>query len=360
MRINFFNLRFVHAYQYPTKLLFGQSKNISYLFVRASHIMMLFEKEKEWRIGMSQYKSGVLFTVVGALLWGVSGTSGQFLLQHRGLTSGWLVAVRMLMAGLILLVLCYKKEEGAIFRVWKDKRDRLDMFLFAALGLSFCQYTYFATISHSNAGTATVLQFLAPVLIMVYLSFKNSRLPRPAEMTAIIFAVAGIFLLATHGRFDSLSTSKEALTYGLLSAVAVVIYNLQPVRLIKTYGTLLSLGWGMLIGGILLSIMYQPWRIIGTWDIAAFASLLVIILFGTVISFSLYLEGVQRIGATVGSLLSSAEPLSATFLSVVWLGTSLHWTDLVGIVLILSTVFLLTLKTKPIKASEIIQTEPNI
>ena len=360
MRINFFNLRYVHAYQYPTNLLFGQSKNISYLFVRASHIMMLFEKEKEWRIGMSQYKSGVLFTVVGALLWGVSGTSGQFLLQHRGLTSGWLVAVRMLMAGLILLVLCYKKEEGAIFRVWKDKRDRLDMFLFAALGLSFCQYTYFATISHSNAGTATVLQFLAPVLIMVYLSFKNSRLPRPAEMTAIIFAVAGIFLLATHGRFDSLSTSKEALTYGLLSAVAVVIYNLQPVRLIKTYGTLLSLGWGMLIGGILLSIMYQPWRIIGTWDIAAFASLLVIILFGTVISFSLYLEGVQRIGATVGSLLSSAEPLSATFLSVVWLGTSLHWTDLVGIVLILSTVFLLTLKTKPIKASEIIQTEPNI
>lgn len=309
---------------------------------------------------MSHYKSGVLFTVVGALLWGISGTSGQFLLQQRGLTSGWLVAVRMLMAGLILLMLCYKKEKEAIFRVWKDKRDRRDLFLFAALGLSFCQYTYFATISHSNAGTATVLQFLAPVLIMVYLSFKNSRLPRPAEMTAIIFAVAGIFLLATHGRFDSLSTSKEALTYGLLSAVAVVIYNLQPVRLIKTYGTLLSLGWGMLIGGILLSIMYQPWRIIGTWDIAAFASLLVIILFGTVISFSLYLEGVQRIGATVGSLLSSAEPLSATFLSVFWLGTSLHWTDLVGIVLILSTVFLLTLKTKPIKASEIIQTEPNI
>ncbi|WP_319467426.1 DMT family transporter [uncultured Trichococcus sp.] len=309
---------------------------------------------------MSQYKSGVLFTVVGALLWGISGTSGQFLLQHCGLTSGWLVAVRMLMAGLILLVLCYKKEKGTIFRVWKDKRDRLDIFLFAALGLSFCQYTYFATISHSNAGTATVLQFLAPVLIMVYLSVKNRKLPRPAEMTAIIFAVAGIFLLATHGRFDSLSTSREALTYGLLSAVAVVIYNLQPARLINTYGTLLSLGWGMLMGGILLSIVYQPWRIIGTWDIAAFVSLLVIILLGTVLSFSLYLEGVQRIGATVGSLLSSAEPLSATFLSVFWLGTSLHWTDLVGIALILSTVFLLTLKPKPLKSSEAIQIDPNI
>ena len=191
---------------------------------------------------MSHYKSGVLFTVVGALLWGISGTSGQFLLQQRGLTSGWLVAVRMLMAGLILLMLCYKKEKEAIFRVWKDKRDRRDLFLFAALGLSFCQYTYFATISHSNAGTATVLQFLAPVLIMIYLSVKNRKLPRPAELTAITFAVAGIFLLATNGRFDSLAISQEALIYGLLSAVSVVIYNLQPARLIKTYGTLLSLG----------------------------------------------------------------------------------------------------------------------
>ena len=228
---------------------------------------------------MSHYKSGVLFTVMGALLWGISGTSGQFLLQQRGLTSGWLVAVRMLMAGLILLMLCYKKEKEAIFRVWKDKRDRRDLFLFAALGLSFCQYTYFATISHSNAGTATVLQFLAPVLIMIYLSVKNRKLPRPAELTAITFAVAGIFLLATHGRFDSLAISQEALIYGLLSAVSVVIYNLQPARLIKTYGTLLSLGWGMLIGGILLSLVYQPWRIIGTWDLAAFAALLVIIIF---------------------------------------------------------------------------------
>lgn len=64
---------------------------------------------------MSHYKSGVLFTVVGALLWGISGTSGQFLLQQRGLTSGWLVAVRMLMAGLILLMLCYKKKKRLSF-----------------------------------------------------------------------------------------------------------------------------------------------------------------------------------------------------------------------------------------------------
>ncbi len=309
---------------------------------------------------MSQYKSGVLFTVVGALLWGISGTSGQFLLQQRGLTSGWLVAVRMLMAGLILLVLCYKKEKGAIFRVWKTKRDRRELFLFAAFGLSFCQYTYFATISHSNAGTATVLQFLAPVLIMVYLSVKNRKLPRAAEAAAILFAVTGIFLLATHGRFDSLAISQEALMYGLLSAVSVVIYNLQPARLIKTYGTLLSLGWGMLLGGVLLSLVYQPWRIIGSWDLAAFAALLVIILLGTVISFSLYLEGVHRIGATVGSLLSSAEPLSATFLSVFWLGASLHWADSVGIALILSTVFLLTLKPRAVKSDPEVQTEPNI
>ena len=212
---------------------------------------------------MSRYKSGVLFTIIGALFWGLSGTCGQFLLQFRGVTSGWLVSVRMLSAGMILLLLCYKKEGKAIFRVWKETKDRLDLFVFAAFGLAFCQFTYFSTITYSNAGTATVLQFLAPVLIMAYLSVKNRKMPRAMERLAICFAVAGIFLLATHGQFDSLAISKNALIFGLLSALSVVIYNLQPARLIKTYGTLLALGWGMLIGGILLSFLYQPWQVIG-------------------------------------------------------------------------------------------------
>lgn len=74
---------------------------------------------------MSHYKSGVLFTVVGALLWGISGTSGQFLLQQRGLTSGWLVAVRILMAGLILLMLCYKKEKALFYKTKKTSKNTL-------------------------------------------------------------------------------------------------------------------------------------------------------------------------------------------------------------------------------------------
>lgn len=309
---------------------------------------------------MSRYKSGVLFTIIGALFWGLSGTCGQFLLQFRGVTSGWLVSVRMLSAGLILLLLCYKKEGNAIFRIWKDSKDRLDLFIFAAFGLSFCQYTYFATITYSNAGTATVLQFLAPVLIMAYLSVKDKKMPKVMELLAIFFAVAGIFLLATHGQFDSLAISKNALIFGLLSALSVVIYNLQPARLIQTYGTLLALGWGMLIGGVLLSFIYQPWQVIGIWDMPALLSLAAIIILGTVVSFSCYLEGVKRIGATAGSLLSSAEPLSATFLSVVWLKASLDWTDALGIALILSTVILLTLKPKTAADAAMAQSEANV
>lgn len=181
------------------------------------------------------------------------------------------------------------------------------------------------------------------------------------ELLAICFAVAGILLLATHGQLDSLAISKNALIFGLLSALSVVVYNLQSERLIKTYGTLLALGWGMLIGGILLSLIYHPWHVIGSWDMPALFALVAMIVLGTVVSFSFYLEGVNRIGATAGSLLSSAEPLSATFLSVWWLKASLDWADAFGIALILSTVILLTLKPKTAPdVAEMAQSEANL
>lgn len=39
------------------------------------------------------------------------------------------------------------------------------------------QYTYFAAIKHSNAATATVLQYAGPVIIAIYLAIKNKKSP---------------------------------------------------------------------------------------------------------------------------------------------------------------------------------------
>ena len=142
-------------------------------------------------MGKEAAAKGILLTLTGGTLWGFSGTCGQFLMQEKGLISDWLVPLRLLTAGSLLLLICFLKEGGRIFDIWR--KDKAGILIFGILGMSMCQYTYFTAIGASNAGTATVLQYTGPVLILIYLSLRHKRMPRPIELLAIFLAVLGTF-----------------------------------------------------------------------------------------------------------------------------------------------------------------------
>ena len=248
------------------------------------------------------------------------------------------------LAGALLLFICWLKDGRGIFRIWIQ--DAASILIFGILGMSMCQYTYFTAIGASNAGTATVLQYIGPVLILIYLSLRNRKPPRPVELLAIILAVAGTFLLATHGRPGSMVLSRTALFWGLLSAVALAVYTVQPGRLLNEYGSAVVTAWGMLIGGIMLCCIFHPWTIPVETDSQVVLGMAVIILVGTVIAFSCYMEGIRCVGAKKGSLYASVEPVSATVFSVIWMHVSFGLMDLIGFACIISTIFLLALDKK--------------
>lgn len=282
---------------------------------------------------------GACFTILGGILWGFSGTCGQFLMQDKGLTSNWIVPWRLLFAGCFLLLICIVRMGKGIFEIWKQ--DAGSIIVFGILGMSMCQYTYFTAISASNAGTATVLQYLGPVMIMVLFSVRDRRLPKPLELIALLLAVLGTFLLATHGNPRSMVLSKEALFWGLLAAAALVIYTVQPAKMLEKYGAQLVSAWGMLIGGVMLMGIFRPWSIPVKVDVQVISGMAAIILFGTVTSFSLYLEGVRLVGAQKGSLFASVEPVAATIFSVIWMKVAFGAVDILGFACIISTIFLL-------------------
>lgn len=296
---------------------------------------------------------GFIFAITAALLWGVSGTFGQFLFQQREINVEWLISIRMLVSGALLLLYALMKEGKRIFQVWKDKNDAIKLLLFSITGMLMVQYTYFAAIKHSNAATATVLQYSGPVLIAIYLAFVNKRLPGAIDLIAILFAVLGTFLLVTQGNLDSLSISPMALFLGLASAVALATYTLQPISLLRKYSSTVIIGWGMLIGGVAISMVKAPWHVTGIWDQQTYYYTAFVIVFGTLIPFYLYLGAVQIIGAQKSSLLASAEPLSAAIVSILWLDVSFGLTDWIGSLLIISTVLLISYNRRPneVKAS---------
>lgn len=295
---------------------------------------------------MSQSLKGFLLAIVAASLWGISGTFGQFLFQERHINVEWLITVRMLISGFLLLVLALVQKKESIWAIFKHKDDTIKLFVFSITGMLAVQYTYFAAIKHSNAATATVLQYAGPVIIAIYLAIKNRKWPRWNEFLAIALAVIGTFLLVTHGDISQLTISKTAFFLGIASAFALAIYTLQPIPLLNKYHSAIIVGWGMFIGGIAFSFIHPPWKVEGIWVTDTYVYVGFIIFLATLLAFYAYLTAVKIIGGQKASLLASAEPLSATLMTVIWLSFPFLLVDWIGSLCIVSTIFLLTMKFK--------------
>lgn len=294
---------------------------------------------------------GILLAILAAILWGVSGTLGQFLFQQRGINVEWLITVRLLISGILLLTFSKVRERSELTAVWRNKTDAVQLLVFSIAGMLAVQYTYFAAIKHSNAATATVLQYTGPVLIVLYLALKNRAVPRLIEIVATLLAVLGTVLLVTRGNMNSLNISTPALLFGIASAVTLAVYSIQPAALLAKYSASMVIGWGMLVGGIAFSFVHAPWNVSGTWDMQTYLCVFGIITLGTLIAFYSYMNAVKIIGAQKASLLASAEPLSATVLAMIWLKLSFSGPEWIGSICVISTIFLLSIKTPPSSAT---------
>ncbi len=293
---------------------------------------------------------GTFLTIAGGILWGISGVCGQFLFQNKDVTASWLVPLRLVTAGFLLLCYYVIRDKGKTFDIWKTKRNRIDIIIYGLAGMMLCQYSYFQTIEWSNAGTATVIQYLGPALIVVWVCLQTKRLPEKKEVLGVILAVTGIFLIATHGNPTTLALSQKALIMGLISAVSVVIYTVKPARMQAEFDTPLVLAWGMLIGGIALTIAFRPWNNKVIFDGETFTALAFIILFGTMAGFSMYMTGVKMIGSVKASLYSCVEPVASMVLTAVWMKVSFTTPDLIGTAFVIATIIILAIPT-PLKKS---------
>lgn len=289
---------------------------------------------------------GMALVITSALLWGISGIAAQYLFQQQGFSPGWLVVIRLLVSGVILLGIAFRKNRSDFWKIWRSKQDRLNLILFGILGVLGVQYTYFMAIDYGNAATATVLQYLAPVIIACYIALQMRRLPNMKEVIAIAMALLGTFLLVTHGNLNSLSISRPALFWGIVSAVAMAFYTLNPRRLLAAYGSLIVTGWAMLVGGIGFSFIHPPWKFQGEWSITALIAVVFIVLFATVVAFYCFLESLNYLSAPEASLLSCIEPVASAVLAVIWLQVPFGYTDWAGTFCIVTTVGMLAVMKK--------------
>ena len=289
---------------------------------------------------------GIILTLLGATLWGVSGTSVQFVGNFRNMNLEWLLTMRLITAGLLTVLYGWIRQGNAIFNVFRNWRDTLGLVIFGVFGMALCQYTYFRSIVIAGAGIATVLQYLAPSMIIIYLLVRYGKRPSTGEIISVILALVGTICLMGNNGFSFENFRSDVLFWGLLSAVGVAVYSVSPVRLLATYGTIPIVGFGMLLSGLVAAALFQQPHSYATWDVWTVVGCFNVVFLGTIVSFNAYLEGVKRIGAVPGSILSSIEPISAAFFGWALLGNQFNWVGILGMAMIIATVIIIALEKR--------------
>ena len=285
----------------------------------------------------------LILTILAAIGWGFSGTCVEHLFKIYQTNGEWLTTVRLLTAGsLLLLINLVTGRKDALIGLITSKRDLPMLLLFAVLGMMAVQYTYLVAISFTNSGTATVLQYIGPAFVLLYVCLRNRRWPHWRELVSLIAIMIGVFLIATHGDIGNLVISQLGLIWGIASAIFLAVHDVMPVKLIQRWGSLPVTAWAMFLGGIALAIITRPFDYVPTINVDTVLTFSGLIIIGTVFGFTAFLTGVSHIGPVKASLVCCIEPIAASFFSFLWVGTHFTFFDIVGMVIILVAVFILT------------------
>ncbi len=280
---------------------------------------------------------GILLAIIGASLWGLSGTLSSILFRDYRMPFSTLVSLRMILAGVIAL---------AVLRPAFPKKSAGSFLLFALAGLFGVQITYLATISYSNAPTATLLQYLFfPIVIIYEVARKKVRLTA-GIIVSVALALGGTFELTTSfpSHSAAIILSPLALAFGLMSALTAALYTIMSGPLIRQNGTLPVITWAFIIGGsfsIIFSLnsSYSYFSGIRPEELPAILALVLLVaVFDTLVAFGLYIRSMQEITATQASLAGTMEPITAAISSALLLGIFLTGFQYIGGVLIVMAI----------------------
>ncbi|AEH47763.1 DMT family transporter [Parageobacillus thermoglucosidasius] len=296
-------------------------------------------------VQVSNRAKGLMMVITGAALWGLSGIAAQVLFQEKQITAQWLVVVRMMMAGSALLLFAVCKWM-TIFSIWRDGKSIVRLLLFGLIGMLGVQYTYFASIATGNAAIATLLQYLAPVYVVLYDIVAKRHRPAKEVMLAVILALLGTFLLITNGSTGELKVPLASVGWGILSGIALAFYTLSSAQMLKKWDSIIIVGWGMVIGGGGMCLVFPPFPLPEAvrWDEETWLLILFVVVFGTLFAFLLFVESIRYLSPAESSVLSSVEPLSSIIASIAFLHVPFSLFQAIGAVCVIATVFLLSPK----------------
>ena len=283
---------------------------------------------------------GIALASTAGICWGSMGVAAQYLMAECRFTVLDLTSIRLLGAGILLVLLDIFWNRTKHIKAVFEKENFKDIVIYG-FALLCSQSTFFLSIFSSNAATATIMVLTSPLFIIAYLAIVHHRRIKVLEMVSLLLALIGVLLIITKGKWDTMDFSIAGVGWGLASAMLGAVGTIQPGRVVRKLTVFPVIGWAMTFSGAAACLYNNPLETNVLWNTMGIICYLHIVLCGTIVSFCCFLKSMEFIAPPIASMLTCFEPLSAVILSVLLLGATFGPIEAIGAGCILMTVFLL-------------------
>lgn len=236
---------------------------------------------------------------------------------------------------------------GGWRRIKLPTSDLIQCLILGLAGVAASNYFYFVAIQRTNVAIAIVLQYTAPVWVLLYVAARGQQKLTLQNVAAVGVAIAGIAL--TIGMVGGKSAAPLHLdTYGLIAAMlasfSFAFYNVGGHRILARYDRWRVLTWTLVSAAVFWLIVNPPWRVIAAHHTAPqWGFLFVFSMISVLGSFSLYFLGLQYLEPTRAIIASCLEPVFSILLAAMLLSEGVRPIQTLGIVLVLSAIVIVQL-----------------
>ena len=210
------------------------------------------------------------------------------------------------------------------------------MFLLGIFGVAASNYFYYLAIQRTNVATAIILQYTAPVWVLLYTVARGLQKPTLQRVFAVLLALSGIALVI--GIFGSRGFRLDTIgvAAAMLAAFSFAFYNIGGHSVLARYDRWTVLLYVIFSASLFWIVVNPPWKIAAAhYSGAQWLFLLGFSLISVLAPFAFYFAGLQHLEPTRAIVVSCLEPVFSIVIAAVTLGEVMRPFQSVGIVLVL-------------------------
>ena len=287
-------------------------------------------------------RRGYLLVLAATICWATSGTFIKIIRHDYGLSAWTLAFYRDLFTFIIFLSISVVL---GVNRLRVARRDLIPLAVMGAISIGIFHVLWAMAVTMLPVGVATVLNYTAPVFVVLFGWALWHEKPDRRQALAVIVAFVGCVFVTGAYNLADMNLNWFGLLVGLFTGLTYGLFTIFGKNALRHSDSWTVLTYAFGFASVTLLVL-QPGATLEmfTKPLSAWLWMIVLVVVSTVIGFGLYTSGLKQLSASSASITATLEPVIATGFAFALLGEVIEPVQMVGGVIVIISVLILAVK----------------